>query len=503
MAFWNKLFTEKTQKLVGFGGGINTFNDPLSIKEDELTDCLNICSDNYPIARTRNDRIPTTNTATTSKVFGVGQRNNTHLHVLTSDSWRCSPTSGDVWATVAALTQSTYPAKFIEFNTQTDKYTICAVDRVSTAVVGAVFNSAYTSNSTTVVSLTSNSPQTALYTVNKYRVYGMGVDKRTLYYTAQGTCTDWVTADDAGYLDITEIKGKAQAITTYADHVIVWGENSMHELYGTYSENYELINVSNSIGCVGLDAHVESNGKLYWLDYTGVYMYTGGYPRQVAHEAKKYIDGINWEAAGVIKSGAVNGKVYFAIPFGSTTQLVVNKVIVIDTRHTDQYGNAQYVVTIEDGNWVGFANNGEYLYGMRNITATENLVYNVMSTRLEGYDGATNASSNLISWSFETRPLTDPDINLISAIKDIWVEHSGTTDAALNLKYTTNSNSTTFTAFASSSDFTYSTHAVRDRLLPTSTQFEGVPMIKFQFSGTGHKKISNMKLNIISWGELG
>lgn len=498
MAFWNKMYTEKNQKLVGFGGGINTFNDPLAINDDELTDCLNICSDNYPIVRTRNDRLPTTHPNTTSTVYGIGQRNNTHVHILTSDSWRCSPSSGDVWATVAVLTNSTYPAKFIEFNTQTNKYTICAVAR-DTSSVGAVFNSAYTSNSTTVVSLTSNSPQTGLYTVNRYRVYAMGVDKRTLYYTAQGTCTDWVTVNDAGYIDITEIKGQAQAITTYADHVIVWGEQSMHELYGTYSENFELVNVSNSIGCVGLFAHVECNGRLYWLDYGGIYMYTGGQPRQVAYEAKKYIDGINWDAASVIRACSINGKLYFAIPYGGASQTTVNKIIVVDTRHSDQYGNPQYVVCIEDGdlNWKGFTNISESMYGI----CSSGTVYNMMSTRLQGYDGSTTGTQ--ISWSFETKPLSDPDIGLISSIKDIWVEHSGTTDAALNLKYTTNSNSTTFTAFASSSDFTYSTHSVRDRLLPTSTQFEGVPYVKFQFSGSGHTKLSGMKLNIISWGEMG
>lgn len=500
MAFWNELHTMKEQKLINFGTGINTFNDPLTIKDEELTDCSNICSDNYPIVRTRNDRIPTTNPNTTSKVYGLGQRNNTYIHVLTSDSWRCSPSSGNVWATVAAITNSTYPAKFVEFNTQTDKYTICAVGRDTTTI--DTFNSAYTSNSTTVVSLTSNSPRTALYTVNRYRVYAMGVDKRTLYYTAQGTCTDWVTAGDAGYIDVTEIKGQAKAITTYADHVIVWSDNSMHELYGTYSENFELVNVSNSIGCVGLNAYAECNGRLYWLDYSGIYMYTGGLPRQVALEAKKYIQGINWDKADIICAGAVNGKVYFNVPYGTTTQTINNKIIVVDTRHTDQYGNPQYVVCIEEGDFVGFTNNGESLYGMNSSNSTY-VLYDMLSTRLEGYDGSTAASTNQISWSFETKPFSDPGINLISAIKDIWVEHSGTTDASLNLKYTTNTNSTTFTSFASSSDFTYSTHAVRDRLLPTSTQFEGVPFVKFQFSGSGHKKISSMKIDVISWGELG
>jgi hypothetical protein len=67
----------------------------------------------------------------------------------------------------------------------------------------------------------------------------------------------------------------------------------MHELYGTSANDFILVDVSNEIGCIDNKAHVECNGQLYWLDYTGIYLYTGGIPVKVSHNVTKYIENIN------------------------------------------------------------------------------------------------------------------------------------------------------------------------------------------------------------------
>jgi hypothetical protein len=110
-------------------------------------------------------------------------------------------------------------------------------------------------------------------------------------------------------------------------------------------------------------------------------------------------------------------------------------------------------------------------------------------------------NSTAINWSMETRPLTD-ELYLESAVRDIWLQHSGTTNATMTFGYTTNTDSTTFTQMAASSDFWHSSHISRKRLLPTSTQLQGMQFMKFQIKGTGHKKISGMQLNLITWGDI-
>lgn len=494
MSFWNEIYKVKRQVLVGFGGGIDTYSDQTAIREDTLTDNKNMCSDEYPIIRVRNDRGITALPNTTSTIYGIGQRNYNSMHVLVNGVWKYGASSDSSWTNVNSTIANTNTAKFVEFNTQTDKYTVCAISRASS---DTQYNSAWSSNSTTLeVSLSNDSPQTALYTAHKFRLYAIGNDGVTLYYSAQGDITDWVTALDAGYITLTEMKGRATAITTYADHVIIWSDNSMHELYGTYYQNYEVIDVSKDIGCVALHAHVECDEKLYWLDYDGIYMYTGGKPRKIALEAKKYIDGIDPDYKDLIQAGSVDGKIYFAIPYDSTA---ANTIIVVDTKHTDQYGNPQYLVNIEEGSFLGFTKNDGYLYGI----CSSGDIYNMRTTAKDGYD-STASTDSVISWSFETRALTnDEEIDTLTAIKDVWIQHQGTTEATLNVNYTTDSNSTTFVSYAVSTDLTHSTHIVRSRMLPTSTQLEGTAFMKFQVKGTGQKKISAMYINLLTYGEVG
>ena len=56
-SLWNDISYRKRQILVRFGMGINQYNDPLDLQNEELTDAWNMCSDDYPIIRTRNDRV--------------------------------------------------------------------------------------------------------------------------------------------------------------------------------------------------------------------------------------------------------------------------------------------------------------------------------------------------------------------------------------------------------------------------------------------------------------
>lgn len=482
MAFWNNVNYPAKVLNVSFGKGINSYNEPVSLDDNELTDSLNMCSDDYPAIRVRNDRTLTTAPQLTGTLYGIGQRSNAYLHVLSSNTWAYCPTSGGAWTDVSTTITTPGKANFIEFNTQTAKYTIMAH-------AGGVFNN-YWDGATLSTFTDTNCPKTNLFTAHRYRLYGVSTDGRTLRYSAQGSIVDWTTANDAGYMDITELKGTAIAITTYADHVIVWGKNSMHEVYGTGPDNFELVNISNIVGIVSRNSYVEREGMLFWMDKSGIFQYTGGLPRQIAHKVSGIIDRINWANATAIAgiyAGSKGGKIYFAVPLdGSSSN---NYLIVIDI--IEGKGNI-YTINLENGNFVGFSNADDELYGLR----SDGYIYNMHSDNKTGDDNST-----AIVWSFETKAFS-PLIDQEFAVQDIFIEHQGTTKATMLLGYTTDSDSTTYTSLAVSVDFQHTTDKVRSRVWPSMTDLQGQSFMKFKFSGTGYKKISRARFKVISYGDV-
>lgn len=474
---WRNIRYPKKLVVMDFAKGINSDNDPLDLKDDELTDDMNMCSDDYPIIRTRNDRV-LSSLPQVGTLHGLGQRANNQLHVLSSNTWAYGAASDAAWTNISTAVASPNVPSFIEFNTQTAKYTIMAYS------TGVVFNN-YWDGATFSTFTDANCPKSNLFTAHRNRLYGVGKDGRTLKYSALGAFTDWTTADDAGYIDITEAKGKITAITTFADHVILWTDNSMHELYGTFPGNFELVNVSHKVGCASRFAYTEVGGKLFWMDYSGIYMYTGGLPRKIADKADGILNEIPFAVSkDEIRAGGIDNKIYFSVPYGSTNILLVIDMVEDSKRST-------YAIHKEDGVWRNLVQNNEKLYGLR----SDGYIYDMHSTEKTGEDNST-----AISWSMETRPITD-EINKESAVKDIWIQHSGTTKATMTFSFTTEDNSTTYTQMAASSDFRHMTYNTKKQVLPTSTQLQGMHFMKFKYAGTGHKKISRTLFNIISYGE--
>ena len=505
MSFWNNVGYRKQMFLQNFGKGLNTYDDPAKIDPEELTDCVNVSCDDYPVIRTRNDRVLEDADTLTGRPNGVGSRGTSQIHVLDDGIWKYRALASTAWTdinSVAISTDSTQ-ASFVGFNTYaltTDgttgarvRYTVLACANSSNRQNAywsedstyGFFTTSYAEPSSGTT-YTNYPPQSNLLVSHRYRIYGFDHDRRTLRFSELGNPL-WYKAEN--YLDVTEMKGSARAITAYADHIIVWGEHSMHELYGESNFNFELVNVSNTIGCVGKYAHTECDSRLFWLDYNGVFMYTGGLARPVGIKAKKYLDGINWNVKDLIAMGSFKSKLYLTIPYNTTYN---SRTIVIDVK--DIY-NGNELVTIEDNaNIQSYVSIADKLYALFN----DGRIWNIDSTLQTGFDNST-----AISWSFESKPLTDDGLDLNSAVRDVWVEHQGSsTNASMALKYSTNSHSTTYSTFAASSDFSHMSYMTRDRIICSSTELQGVNHIKWQFSGTGYKKVYGLHANTISYGNV-
>jgi hypothetical protein len=493
MAFWNNINVRRQQVLQGFGEGINTFNDKLYLKDNEMTDSYNLMGDLYPSVRTRPDRIrqslPASTAAGVYNSIGVRTTTNsgTQVHMAYGNTWAYGY-KGGAWTNIStAINASTVYGKFVEFNTMAAKYTILANSD------GSFYNS-YWDGAAYSTFASTDSPRSNLMTAHKYRLYGIDNNGRLLRYSAQGDHTDWTTVEDAGWIDLTDQVGKANAITTFNDHVIVWSDKSMYELYGSYWENFELINITNRLGCVAARAYCECNGKLVWMDYSGIYVYTGGQPRQIGYQAKKFIEGINWTYKHLIWAGAVEGKVYFNIPYGTTAN---NRLLVFDIRQIDE-GRVRFFTELLDGNGAVSVDNELWHYG----TTSGNL-WLMNSNTYTGMDDSTSGTStNPIPWLLETKVLADAGINVQSGISDIWIQHEGTTKATMAIGFWENktTNSTSYTAIGASSDYLNNPDIIRrTKLIMTSTQMQNLDLYKLQISGTGYKKVHGLQVNMYSY----
>lgn len=503
MAFWNEIGYKNKPQMLRLGSGINSHIDPLMLEADELQDSMNLCGDDYPIARTRNDRVLTTlpiiPNSSLGEPYGLYSRSTEGLsRLITVNSCGVllhgSPTTATVWTAASTTSPIKGKVSFVDFNKQTDKFTIIADNTTEQN---------HYWNGTDLLQFTdTNAPKSMLITSHKYRVYGIDLDGRTLRYSAQGDHTDWTPGtNDAGWIDITSIKSKATAITTFADHVIVWSEDSMHELYGSSPITFDLINISYNVGCVSSRAFTECKGRLFWLDYSGIYMYTGGMPRMFANKAKRYIDGINWNYKDLICAGTHEEKMYFAVPYtshGSTAESTkINRIIVIDMQEGK---GSVHTINTESGNFLDFVTLNEKTYGLRN----DGLVQNMHSTHRTGLDEDRTTSNGtttrtIIPWYFETKLFAGEQDARI-ALRDVFVTHKGTGEF-LFFNYSSEHPGNYSSSLDISGLFS-STQLLRGRLMANLAQLQDNNHMTFEVHGQGYKEIKAILLNIISYGDV-
>lgn len=346
MAYWGtKAKYQASQVPFKIDGGENTYLPPFDINKSESSYSRNISSRSFPAMSVRAGRQNAFTAITTP--YALGQRNNQYPHVQDGTTWK--RWDGSAWQTVqASLTGGS--GKFLEFNTETDRFTIL--------VNGT---NKYAWNGTAVTTLT-DAPATNLYAVDDYRLYALiGTE---LKCSALGSVTDWTTADDADSLTLTSAKGNGTALTSYNDVVIAWTEQSMHVLYG--NDPYDFyINDPIDDGCISDRSVIEHRGKLYFLDFGAYKIYTGGRPIEMSQKIKSYLDGINLTYKSKCVAGKQGKYIYLSIPYGTST--VNNLTLEYDTELDLWFPHS---VGYEDFTYIG-----EHLYGID----SEGLIWDVNS----------------------------------------------------------------------------------------------------------------------------
>lgn len=78
----------------------------------------------------------------------------------------------------------------------------------------------------------------------------------------------------------TQASGDVVAITSYDGHPVIFKDDYMHEVYNT-SNPFRIQDIC-SIGCVSARSVCELDSVLYFASQTGIYRYSGGYPKRVS-----------------------------------------------------------------------------------------------------------------------------------------------------------------------------------------------------------------------------
>lgn len=462
---WQPLNYQNEMAVNTFGKGVNTFLTPFEIQDGELTDDVNMCSDKFPALTVRNDRIPLSSGITTTH-NGLGRRGTSDMFVVDGINWKRWDFASSSYVMISTSLSST-EAAFDEFASGTFRYSIMMNSTQKLYWDGGVATTALAISDT-------NLPFTKLFSVHKGRVYALAAND--ISFCALNLITDWTTVNDAGSIDVTRSVGNGTAIHTFNDHVIVWSENSMHELFGTGPLNYELKDITNDIGCVDNKTVVEVTGRLFWLDYTGVYIYTGGQPLKISDPVDKWIKGINWSYKNLCCAGNKGDKMYLSVPYNSTQ---LNTILTYDTY--------KETWNVQSGNFKYYTNVGNTLYGAQSTTLN---IWNMESTSQTGNDNST-----AIPWSFETKAYNG-NIGHKKTISKMYVVHEGSSAGTMNISYTSNAMSTTYSSLVASSDMTIDSEAEIHKVNVPTSDLDNVDWFKLKFAGTGKVTVHSLNQTI-------
>jgi len=468
LAYWRPLRYQTKRVMQTLGDGINTAVPPFDIEDGENTYHRELDSRDYPALSVRPGR-STYGTAGTTSPFGLGKREDSYLHAIDNNTWRYWNSATTAWVNITTGLSST-EGRIEEYADGTNRYTI---------LMNSSQKKIWDGTSTALNFGDTNTPDTKYFCVHKQRVYAIDNDNGlSIGFSALDLPNDWTTADDSGSIRITNAAGNGTAIVTYGDHVICFTEHSMHELYGTGPDNYELIDVGGAVGCISDRSVVACQGKLYWAAYDGFYQYAGGLPRKVSDAVNAYWDDINFTYRAKIASGSVEEYIYVAIPYGSAAT-ANNLILKYDTRLGKWY--------IETGNFVDFVRIGNVLYGVDKDGAYWNM----------RDEDATADSTTPISWSWISKPFHENAVEGKKTLSEMWlVVDRSTGSTSFSIGFSTNvhnNDSTSFTTITSTVGASSNIQNVR-HLIPSS-DLQDVNWYRLRLAGTGQTKVHYLQKN--------
>lgn len=483
MAVWKPPKTMMQQVTNNFGDGLNTGLSPFEIKDNELTYVRNMGTQDYPSLSVRHGRtFYSTAMPTITTPNAMGERGNSQIHVIDGNTWKYWNTTGSTFVALTTTLAST-DGEFQDYTIGTNRYTI---------FMNGTDKKYWDGTSTALTLGTSDTPLSKIFTVHKKRIF---MAKNTvLYWCVANDINDWTTLlpteTASGNITITRAKGDITAICEYNDKIIIFTENSMHELYGSDPSNYEIIDVEGEIGCLSNKSIVKSNKRLYFYWYDGIYEYNGGSPVKISNAVDEYFDKVSYAYRNLVVAGSRADMIYFAIPYDSASN---NLVLTYDTQ-TSKW-NTNPLMGASFGKWM--VETGS----IKDFVTVQNTLYGLDSTGgiLNMKNTSTDADNGTaINYDFITKPFISGTGRNEQTLWDMSLLYNGATNATLTVGYSTSStdnNSSSFNTLAQSSDFTFDNKDHVKRIIIPTTDIQNEPFYRLRCSGTGAVTFHRLEKN--------
>lgn len=369
--------------------------DPFSLDPSFSPRTKNLISTKAPAMTTR-PGFSVLGAAIGTKVLGIGVWKDTEIHAVFNDgTWR--KWTGAAWSAALKFGLSiTATWSFVNYKGNLGSIHLIGSNGVDTI---------QKYNGATVTDLATAPVGGNFIETHDNRLYcAVGI---RLYYSPIGIADNWnlvqQTDADGGFLDKNTPQGESIiSMKAGAGHVTIQFPSSSWELFGTNPGDFSYLAVAEDIGGINDQSIVNLGGVLYFVDETGIYVYSGGVrPRkEFSLPMQWYIDNLNKAAKQTCCMGADGRYLYIALPMGAAAT-APDTILVYDT--IEKIWNVW-----EDLQALFFAKMGDTLY----MADAQGRVLQV---------GGTTDAGVAISWAWDSKPFGAKSMGQLIRWRGLWV----------------------------------------------------------------------------------
>jgi hypothetical protein len=287
--------------------------DPYSLDPSYSPRSKNLISTKFPALTTR-PGFSVLGAPIGTKVLGLGVWKETELHAIFNDgTWR--KWTGSAWSVPLKSGLSTTATwSFVNY-----KGNLAGINLIGANGVDPIQRY----DGSTVSNLATAPAGGNFIETHDNRLYcAVGI---RVYYSPIGIADNWnlvqQTDADGGFIDKNTPQGESICgMKAGIGHVTIQFPSSTWELYGTSPSDFSYLPVAEDIGGLNDQCIVNLGGILYFLDETGIYVYSGGTrPRkEFSAPVQWYVDNMNKTARQTSCMGADGRFLYVALPMGAT-----------------------------------------------------------------------------------------------------------------------------------------------------------------------------------------
>lgn len=459
------------QKLV-LGGGIDTSKTAFSIDASSASYLRNISARNYPALSSREGRLTVLGGRELSSCRGIGTRELDKIMYVENDTLAYCLDGGSPYTIGVLPSTGTARCRFVQYN---------AGDIVYTIVTDGVSRIAW--DGTTVVNL-SGEAKTASTLVTAFNGRLFWAVGKTLNASALNDVDDYSTLagvdTDSWSGTLSQIPENIVAISSYNNHVQLFTQSSLYELYGTKPTTYEVIPIYAGIGCISQWALTQAGGYLYFMDTTGIYRYNGSQYTKISSAVDAYIANINTSYKSNISLIADDKYLYVSLPDSTSTG--ANNLIL-------KYDFEKGLWFVDTGAFAYFASFPKVALG---FNATTGNIYNMKSGTSDITVSGINLIITPVSWDWISKVITDEQLKAPLTVSEIWVAINLPTGSSCTLSYSTDPAATS--GFTTLYTFTASA-SIQNVSVPVAL-IQSVNWFKLRFTGTGPMDLYYMDVHM-------